>query len=150
MLATNWTNFHLTDQETDRIQSEEQFEKFLVNRITLVKEDLFTSAFWKLIVSEFFFTQSKHIKLALPQAAWLSLFFVGKSVVLLFEGPELRTQYLKDRKERKALHPAGFKPMTSLLQGVHSTTMLQPLPISEKYLKPPFKNYNVKPKFHHF
>ena len=31
------------------------------------------------------------IKLALPQAAWLGIFFVGKPVVLyLFEGPELR------------------------------------------------------------
>ena len=41
-----------------------------------------------------FFAQSTPFKLALPQAAWLSIFFVGKSVVLhLLEGPELRTHY---------------------------------------------------------
>ena len=38
--------------KADRIQSEEQFEKFLVNRMTLVGEVLFTSAFGKLIISE--------------------------------------------------------------------------------------------------
>ena len=40
-----------------------------------------------------FFSQSMRIKLALPQAAWLSIFFIGKSVVLHGEGPELRTHY---------------------------------------------------------
>ena len=44
-----------------------------------------------------------HIKLVSPQAAWLSIFFVGKSVMLhLLEGPELRTRYWEDRKEKKA------------------------------------------------
>ena len=41
-----------------------------------------------------FFAQSMHIKLALTQAAWLSIFFVGKSVVFhLLDGPELRTHF---------------------------------------------------------
>ena len=41
-----------------------------------------------------FFTQSMCNKLALPQAGWLSIFFIGKSVVLhLCEGPESRSQY---------------------------------------------------------
>ena len=46
------------------------------------------------IINEHFFAQSMHIKLASPQAARLSIFFVGKSVVLhLHEGPELRMHY---------------------------------------------------------
>ena len=66
-------------------------------------------------------------KLALPQAAQLGLFFkIGKSVVHLFEGPELRTHYWEDREENaKAQHPVGFKLTTSLLRGVRSTAVLQ-------------------------
>ena len=55
-----------------------------------------------------------HIKLALPEAVWLSIFFMAKSALLqLHEGPELRTHYRKDRAEIKAHHLAGFKPTTS-------------------------------------
>ena len=46
----------------------------------------------------------------------------------LFEGPELRTHYWEDAEEKKAQHPAGFKPATSMLWGVRSTAVLQPLP----------------------
>ena len=49
-----------------------------------------------------FFVQSKQIKLSSPQAAWLSIIFVGKAIVLhLLDGPELRTHYWENRKERK-------------------------------------------------
>ena len=62
-----------------------------------------------------FFAQSMHIKLALPQGAWLSVFFIGKSEVLhLHQGPELRMYYWYDREaKKKAQHPAGFEPMIS-------------------------------------
>ena len=57
------------------------------------------------------------------QAAWLSIFFVGKSAVLhLFEGRQLRTHYGEGREEKKAQHAAGFEPTTSLLRDVRSTT----------------------------
>ena len=50
--------------------------------------------FYCILRSMYFYAQSLHIKLAWPQAAWLSIFFVGKSVVLhLLEGPELRMLY---------------------------------------------------------
>ena len=76
-----------------------------------------------------FFTQSMLFNFALPKAAQLSIFFVGKLVVLhLLEGPELRTHYWEDREEKKAQHPAGFEPTTSLLRGVLSTAVPQPLP----------------------
>ena len=56
-------------------------------------------------------------------------FFVGKSVVFyLLEGPEWRLHYWEDREEEKAQHPAGFEPASSLLQGMCSTAVLQPLP----------------------
>ena len=46
---------------------------------------------------------AQSIRLASPQAAWLSIFFVGNSVVLhLFEGPELRMHYREDREEKKS------------------------------------------------
>ena len=68
------------------------------------------------------------IKLALPQAAWLSIFFVGKSVVLpVLEGPKLRTHFWEGREEKKAQH-LGFEPTTFPLQGVCSTAVIQPLP----------------------
>ena len=42
----------------------------------------------------YFFTQSMCINFALLQAAWLSIFFIGKLVVLhLCEGPELRAHH---------------------------------------------------------
>ena len=44
------------------------------------------------------------------------------------EGPELRMHYWEDSKEKKAQNPAGLKPTTYLLQGMGSTTVLQPLP----------------------
>ena len=57
-------------------------------------------------------------------------FFVGKSVVLLLlEGPELRAHYWEDWEEKKAHHPGGFEPTTSLLQGLRSTAVLQLLPV---------------------
>ena len=78
-----------------------------------------------------FFAQSKHIKLDLPQAAWLSIFFVGKSVVFhLSEGPELRTHHPEDR-EKKIKSPAPGRIRThdlSLLLGVRSAAVLQPMP----------------------
>ena len=47
-----------------------------------------------------------HIKIALPQVAWLRIFFKGKSVVLhLHEGPELRMLYWYDREEKKPAQP---------------------------------------------
>ena len=46
----------------------------------------------------------------------------------LLEGPELMTHNWEDREEKKAQHPAGFKPTTSLLWGVRSVAVLQPLP----------------------
>ena len=56
------------------------------------------------------FSQSKHIKLASPQAAWLSIFFVRKPVMLhLFEGPELRTHYRDDREEKKSPAPGRIR-----------------------------------------
>ena len=63
----------------------------------------------------FFFGKSLHFKLALPQAAWLSMNFTGKSEVLhLYEGPDLRTHYWLDREEKKkAQHLEGFKPTNS-------------------------------------
>ena len=59
---------------------------------------------------------------------WLDYQPLESVVLHLFEGPELWTHYLEDRGERKAQHPAGFEPMTSLLWGVYYTAMLQPLP----------------------
>ena len=44
------------------------------------------------------------------------------------EGPELRMLYLEDREEKKAQHLMGFEPATSLLRGMRSTAVLQPLP----------------------
>ena len=65
-----------------------------------------------------FFAQSVNIKLASPQATKLSLFFIEKYLVLhLLEGPELRVHH---RAEKKAQHPAGFEPTTSLLRVVRS------------------------------
>ena len=73
------------------------------------------------------------LKLTLPQASWLSIFFVGISVVLhLLEGLELRMHYWEDREEKKAHHPAGFESTTSLLRGMCSTAVLQPLPHCQK------------------
>ena len=40
-----------------------------------------------------FFAQSVHIKLALPQAALLSLFFNRSVVLHLLKGPELSMHY---------------------------------------------------------
>ena len=34
------------------------------------------------------------------------------------------------RKEKKAQHRVGIEPTTSLLEGMHSTAVLQPLPKS--------------------
>ena len=49
----------------------------------------------------------------------LKLSIVGKSELLhLLEGPEFSTHNWEDREEKKAQHPVGFKPTTSLLQGV--------------------------------
>ena len=66
-----------------------------------------------------FFAKVVHNKLASPQAAKLSIhFFPGKSVVrdLIKDTPlidrEKNTE--KEREEKKALHPAGFEPTTSL------------------------------------
>ena len=58
------------------------------------------------------------------------IFLVGESVVLhLLEGPELRTHHTERIEKRKnAQRPAGFEPTTSLLRGVRSTAVLQPLP----------------------
>ena len=51
--------------------------------------------------------------------------FVEKSVVLhLLDKPQLRTHHWEDREENKS--PAGFKPTTTWLRGVCSTTELQP------------------------
>ena len=47
-----------------------------------------------------------HIKLPLPQATWLSIY--------ILKGPELKTHYYEDREEKRAHHPAGFEPTTSL------------------------------------
>ena len=75
------------------------------------------------------FAQYLLIKLALPQAAQLSLVLIGKSVVLhLLEEPELMTHYWEDGEEKKAQDLAGFEPMTSLLLGVRSTAVLHPQP----------------------
>ena len=61
------------------------------------------------------------------------IFFVGKSVVLhLLERPDLRTHHWEDCVEKKAQHPSGFEPMTSLLRGVCSTAVLQLLPSIER------------------
>ena len=69
------------------------------------------------------FSQSLHIKLALPQAAWLRVFFEGSSVVLQrLDGSELRPHYWEGREEKKkGQRPAGLEPKTSLLWGEHST-----------------------------
>ena len=48
----------------------------------------------------------------------------------LLKGPELRTHYCEDREEKKAQHQVGFEPATSLLRGMRSTPVLQPLPMS--------------------
>ena len=45
----------------------------------------------------------------------------------LFEWPKLRTHYLEDREEKRAQHPAEFEPTNSLLQGMRSIAVLQPL-----------------------
>ena len=45
----------------------------------------------------------------------------------LLEGPELRMQYWEDREDKRAQLRAGFEPRTSLLSGVLSTAVLQPL-----------------------
>ena len=44
----------------------------------------------------------------------------------LQEGPELRMHYWWDRGDKKAQHPAGFEPTTSLSWGVRSSRVLQP------------------------
>ena len=76
-----------------------------------------------------FLAQSMHIKLALPQAAWLTYFWRKISSVAPIWGTCIKDTVLRgQRKEKKAQHPAGFKPTTSLLWGVHSTAVLQPLP----------------------
>ena len=77
----------------------------------------------------FFRSQAVLIKLVLPQAAQLDIHFLKEkqqhctSLRDLFEDPLLRIE------REKALHPAAIKPTTSLLWGVHSTTVLQPLPM---------------------
>ena len=50
----------------------------------------------------------------------------------LLEGPVLR--HISEDKRRKNQHPAGIKPTTSLLRGVHSTAVLPPLPNQLNYL----------------
>ena len=51
--------------------------------------------------------------------------FVGKSVVLhLDKGSDLKMHYWCEREERKAHYLAGLEPMTSLLWGMCSTTVL--------------------------
>ena len=69
------------------------------------------------------------IKIVLPQAAQLGInFLIGKSVMLrLLEGP-VYGLITENRNRKKAKHPAGIRPMTSLLQGVGSTTVIQLLP----------------------
>ena len=60
---------------------------------------------------------------------------MGKSVVLhLLKGPELRKHFWEDREEKKAQHPVGFEPTTSLLRGMHSTAEVQPLPGKQSQL----------------
>ena len=61
--------------------------------------------------------------------------FKGKSEVLhLYEGPELRMHRWEKREEKKALQPAGFKLTTSVLWGMHSTTVQQMLPMQIIFL----------------
>ena len=58
----------------------------------------------------------------------------GKSVVLhLLKGPELKMHYWEDREEKKSPHSEGFELTISLLWGVRSTAVLQPL-LLELYL----------------
>ena len=53
--------------------------------------------------------------------------FKGKRVTLnLLEGPVEGP--ITDDNKRKKLHQAGIEAMTSLLQGLHSTAVLQLLP----------------------
>ena len=53
------------------------------------------------------FAQSMHIKLALPKGAQLSIFLMGKAVVLhLCEGTGL--QHTTDRIEKRIKSPADF------------------------------------------
>ena len=61
------------------------------------------------------------IKLALPQTAWLSIYFyIGKSVVLhLREGPELRMHFDWMEKRKKAQHPLRLEPTTRVLLHRH-------------------------------
>ena len=83
---------------------------------------------------------SKYV-VVLPQAAQLSIFFIGKSLWLFkYFSKENKLcctsvrdliiyAILNDREDKKkAQHPAAFAPMTSLSRGVCSTTVLQPLP----------------------
>ena len=46
----------------------------------------------------------------------------------LHKGPDKGHTSDRIEKRKKAQHPAGFEPMTSLSWGVRSTPVLQPLP----------------------
>ena len=69
-----------------------------------------------------FFAQSVRIKLALPQTAQLSIYILKEnqqcctSVRDLIEYAPLidKGSTEKEREDKKAQHPAGFKPKTSL------------------------------------
>ena len=79
------------------------------------------------------------IKLLKPQAAQLGIFFfIGNTVMLWCASSRdlFKDTLLRIDGEKKALHPAGIKPTTSLLQGVPPTALLQQLPIKgEKFWK---------------
>ena len=75
------------------------------------------------------FSQSEHIKLALPQAAWLSLFNRKIKRVWTPVGTWLSTHHCQERVEKKkAQHPSRFEPTTSLFQDVCPAAVLQLLP----------------------
>ena len=116
---------------TDRLIHWKYFKRV---RLSLVTGDLFA--------------QYLLIKLALPEAAQLSLVLIGKSVALhLLEEPELMTHYWEDGEEKKAQDLAGFEPMTSLLQGVRSTAVLHPLPGVLRYFMSSFQLLKMYCKF---
>ena len=48
-----------------------------------------------------------------------------------------------EREDKQAQHPAGFEPMTSLLQDVHSIAVLQLLPYLTKHVVRSFSEVGI-------
>ena len=97
--------------------------------ISMVQKPTSTS----FLVLIYFFAKSVRIELALPQAAWLSIFLIVKSVVLVYE--RCITQRIEEiRKKPIIRRDSNPRHQQICSAGVCSTAVLQPIPIVISYL----------------